>query len=218
LDWYGLHDREQREYWRQAIINQFRFRPRRPHGFLRDGDTIRLDTLTVDVIGSPGHTPGHMAFFFREPAVLFLGDYDLTRFGPWYGDAYSSIEETISSLQRLKKIPARLWLTGHETGVFEEPPNELWEKYEQVIYEREGRLLQALGHPKSLEDIVNLWLVYGRPREPRAFFEFGERALIKKHLECLERRGAVRLENGCYEKTLDELSQYLQAHTCGGKV
>ncbi len=218
LDWYGLHDREQREYWRQAIINQFRFRPRRPHGFLRDGDTIRLDTLTVDVIGSPGHTPGHMAFFFREPAVLFLGDYDLTRFGPWYGDAYSSIEETISSLQRLKKIPARLWLTGHETGVFEEPPNKLWEKYEQVIYEREGRLLQALGHPKSLEDIVNLWLVYGRPREPRAFFEFGERALIKKHLECLERRGAVRLENGCYVKTLDELSQYLQAHTCGGKV
>lgn len=216
LDWYGLHDRKQREYWRQVLTDQFRFRPRRPHGFLRDGDTIRLDALTVDVIASPGHTPGHLAFFFREPAVLFLGDYDLTPFGPWYGDAYSSIEETLSSLQRLKKIPARVWLTGHERGVFEEPPNELWDQYEQVIYERENRLMQALDHPKSLEDIVNLCLVYGRPREPRAFFEFGERALMKKHLEYLERRGMVRLDHGRYARSLDDLSLYLQAHICSG--
>ena len=219
LDWYGLHDCEQREYWRQVIIHQFRFRPRRPYGFLRNGDTIRLDTLTVDVIASPGHTPGHTAFFFREPAALFLGDYDLTRFGPWYGDTYSSIEETISSIERLKKIPAHVWLTGHETGIFEQPPKELWNQYEQVIYEREGRLLKALDSPKSLDDIVNLYLVYGRSREPRAFFEFGERALMKKHLEFLARRGMVQFKNGCYAKTPDDLSQYLQAHTCSsGKV
>jgi glyoxylase-like metal-dependent hydrolase (beta-lactamase superfamily II) len=216
LDWYGLHHEEHRKFWRQAMIEQFRFKPRKPHGFLRDGDIIRLSSLTVDIIATPGHTPGHLAFFFREPAVLFLGDYDLTRFGPWYGDAYSSIEDTVASLARLKKIPARVWLAGHETGVFEQPPAELWEQYEKVIYEREGKLLKALDQPKTLEEIISLWLIYGRPREPRAFFEFGERALIKKHLESLQKRRMVFLENGRYVKNADDLSKCLQAHTCSG--
>ena len=216
LDWYGLYDEEHRKFWREVILEQFRFRPRRPQGFLTGGDVIRLGSLTVDVIATPGHTPGHLAFFFREPAVLFLGDYDLTRFGPWYGDAFSSIEDTIASLARLKKIPARVLLAGHETGVFAAPPNELWEQYEKIIYEREGKLLNALNQPKTLEEIASLWLIYGRPREPLAFFEFGERALIKKHLENLQRREMVRLENGRYVKIPDDFSKFLQAHTCGG--
>ena len=216
LDWYGLQDHEHRQYWRQIITDQFHFRPRRPDGFLRDGEQIRLGDLTVDVIATPGHTPGHVAFFFREPAVLFMGDYDLTRFGPWYGDAHSSIEETLLSLERLKRIPARVLLTSHETGVFEQPSAELWEHYGRVIDEREGKLLQALDRPKSLEEIVNLCLIYGRPREPRAFFEFCEWALITKHIERLEQRGMVLREHRCCVDPFDDLSYYLLANSCSG--
>ena len=216
LDWYGLDHEEHRQFWKQTMLEQFHFRPRSPHGFLGDGDVIRLGSLTVDVIATPGHTPGHVAFFFREPRVLFLGDYDLTRFGPWYGDLYSSIENTIASISRLKKIPAGTWLAGHETGVFESPPGPLWDLYEGVIYEREGKLLDALDRPHSLDEIAGRWLIYGRPREPLAFYEFGERALMKKHLGNLQRRGLVRLEGGRYGKCRDELSEFLQAHTCGG--
>ena len=216
LDWYGLQDHEHRQYWRQIITDQFHFRPRRPDGFLRDGEQIRLGDLTVDVIATPGHTPGHVAFFFREPAVLFMGDYDLTRFGPWYGDAHSSIEETLLSLERLKRIPARVLLTSHETGVFEQPSAELWEHYGRVIDEREGKLLQALDRPKTLEEIVNLYLIYGRPREPRAFFEFCEWALITKHIERLEQRGMVLREHRCCVDPFDDLSYYLLANSCSG--
>jgi hydroxyacylglutathione hydrolase len=204
LDWYGVADDEQRQY------------SRRPHGFLKGGEQISLGDLTVDVIAAPGHTPGHLAFYFREPGVLFLGDYDLTRFGPWYGDAHSSIEETISSLERLKRIPARVLLTSHEAGIFEQPSDAPWEQYERVIHERESKLMQALDRAKSLEEIVNLYLIYGRPREPRAFYEFCERALIKKHIERLELRGLVLREHRCCVDPFDDLSYYLLAHSCSG--
>ena len=76
---------------------------------------------SVDVIATPGHTPGHLAFFFREASLLFAGDYDLTRFGPWYGDLFSSIEQTRASIDLLQKIPAGVVMTGHETGLFVQP-------------------------------------------------------------------------------------------------
>jgi glyoxylase-like metal-dependent hydrolase (beta-lactamase superfamily II) len=216
LDWYGIANDEHRQYWRGLMLEQFNFRPRRPHAYLQGGQEIRLGELTVDVIAAPGHTPGHLAFYFREPDVLFLGDYDLTRFGPWYGDVHSSIEETIASLERLKRIPARVLLTSHEAGIFEQPSDALWEKYEHMINERESKLIQVLDRPKCLQEIVDLYLIYGRPREPRAFYEFCERALITKHIERLEERGMVLREHRCCVDPFDDLAYYLLAHTCSG--
>lgn len=217
LDCYGVGNSQDREYWRRLMIEHFNFRPRLPHGRLEGGTSIGLDNLTVDVIATPGHTPGHLAFYFREPDVLFLGDYDLTKFGPWYGDVHSSIEQTISSIKKLKQIPARVLLTSHEAGIFETPADAPWSQYEGVIQQREDKLRKALDYPKSLEDIVNMYLFYGRPREPKAFFEFCERALIKKHLDHLEQQGVILREHRCCVDPFDDLAYYLQAHTCSGR-
>jgi hypothetical protein len=51
-----------------------------------------------------------------------------------------------------------------------------------------------------MDEIVDAWIVYGKPREPKAFFEFGERALMKKHLERLIRLGIVLHEDERYLK------------------
>ncbi|MDO9558696.1 MAG: hypothetical protein Q7I89_03325, partial [Syntrophales bacterium] len=91
-----------------------------------------------------------------------------------------------------------------------------WAQYAQVIDDREGKLMQALDRPNTLEEIVNLHLIYGRPREPREFFEFCERALITKHIERLEQRGMVLREHRCCVDPFDDLSYYLLAHTCSG--
>jgi glyoxylase-like metal-dependent hydrolase (beta-lactamase superfamily II) len=197
LDSYGM-DNDFRKYWRQRFKEEFHFKPRKPTQFLQGGQVIDLGMVTVEVISTPGHTPGHLAFFFRGPKVLFLGDYDLTRFGPWYGDVHASIEETIDSVNRLKRISAEVFLTSHEAGVFMGDPGKLWDDYLSVIYERERRLLEYLIEPRTLEEIVRAWLVYGRQREPKGFFEFGERALMKKHLERLIRSGSVFQEEGRY--------------------
>ena len=171
LDWYGMDD---------------------------NAETHRLGSVTVEVIAAPGHTPGNRAFYFKEPGVLFLGDYDLTPFGPWYGDIHSSIEETIASVERLRRVPARVWITGHEQGIFEQEPDALWNEYIKVILDREERLLSLLSRPRDRQEIIEAWIVYGKAREPRYLFEFGEWAIMEKHLQRLIRRGRVTQEQGRY--------------------
>ncbi len=201
LDWYDIERDNQRLFFRKSFLEQFNYKPRQIEHFLKDGEIMRFGPVTVEVIPTPGHTPGHLSFFFREEGLLFLGDYDLTSFGPWYGDLYSDIDDTVSSLKKLKDIPARTWITGHDTGLFEENPGVRWEEFEGVIYERENRLLDFLRKPRTLDDILSAWLMYGKPREPLAFFEFGERALVKKHLDRLEaRRLVVRNDDGIFTR------------------
>ena len=192
MDWYGMDNPEYRETWRQLLTDQFHFHPRAATRTFRGGEVMAFNSVTIEVISTPGHTPGHLAFFFKEPAVLFLGDYDLGKFGPWYGDRDSSIEDTITSVNKLRQIPARTWITCHETGLFETDPGEDWDRYLNIIEEREQKLLAYLVQPRTLDEIVSQWIIYQKPREPAAFFEFGERALIGKHLERLLAKGRIQ--------------------------
>ncbi|MEJ5377426.1 MAG: MBL fold metallo-hydrolase [bacterium] len=196
LDWYGMEEESYRQHWRDVLAGQFHLKPRRPAGFLVPGQRLELPGVTVEVIHTPGHTPGHLAFRFLEQGVLFLGDYDLTAFGPWYGDLYSSIEETLESVRVLREMDARVWIAGHEAGIFQEPPDSLWDSYVEVIKKREQKLLEFLKEPKTMDEIVKAWIVYGRPREPQAFFEFGEKAIMGKHLKRLVSQGLVSKEAG----------------------
>ena len=200
MEWNGLDETEFRDYWRKYYLEECHFRPRTPAGFLQGGDQIRLDTVTVEIILTPGHSPGHLAFFFKEPGVLFLGDYDLTSFGPWYGDPYSSISETIASVNYLRSLPAKVWLTSHETGLFEEDPGSLWDDYLSVITKREEKLLELLAVPRTFQEVVDACIVYGRPREPRAYFVPGETKGMKKQLEYLMEQGRVVKEKDRFVK------------------
>jgi len=200
LDWYNIKETDIRAFWKQEMLENFNYLPKQDACFIQDDETIDLGSLLVQVVATPGHTPGHLSFFFPDEEILFLGDYDLTSFGPWYGDVYSSIEQTIESIHRLKAILARRWIASHSTGLFEENPGKLWDNYENVIYQREERILEFLNNPKTLEKILSAWLIYGKPREPKEFFEFNERVLLGKHIEYLERRGKIMLDNNQYVK------------------
>lgn len=197
LDAYGANE-NLKKIWRPLYQSLFNFKPRRPEKFLRNNEIIQEGETSVEIIHTPGHTPGHLAFLFKEQQVLFLGDYDLSPFGPWYGDVESDIEKTIESINKLKEIPAKIWLAAHEKGVFEEQPGSLWSEYLEVINQRDQKLLSLLAKAGTIVDIVKACLVYGRPREPKYFFEFGERALMQKHLERLISQGKIIKEQDKY--------------------
>lgn len=192
LDWYGIEGMEERDYWQRFMEEQFRYRPRQPSRFFQDGEVVDLGSEQVEVIATPGHTPGNLSFFFLNSKILFIGDYDLTPFGPWYGDRYSSIEQTLDSIHRLQGIPAKVWLASHEAGIFNSPPGPLWHRYEEVIFERERKILALLKRKRTFQEITNAWICYGKPRTPKAFFDFAESALIRKHLEYLLKRGLIQ--------------------------
>lgn len=190
LDSYGAFG-EMRDYFRKILEDQFHFCPRDPDRLLKDGDLINAGGLEIEVIHTPGHTPGHLSFLFSDPRILFLGDYDLTPFGPWYGDFNSSIEYTISSVLRLKSIPADIWLGAHEVGIFEDDPGELWQKYLDVIRIREEKLLEVIKRPRTLEEIARSWIVYQKPMQPEEFYLFNERIIMEKHLTRLIQKGRI---------------------------
>jgi len=197
MDAYGV-DEEFKAYWRPLYYDIFHFRPRKPARFLSHGEIIDLGSTSVEIINTPGHTPGHIALFFKDLELLYMADYDLSSFGPWYGDRDSSIEETIASVKQLKKIPAKIWITSHEVGIFEEDPGELWDQYIGIIKVREEKLLDLLKEPKTLTEIVKACIIYGKPREPKYFFEFGEKAHMRKHLEKLVKEKIITEDNNRY--------------------
>ena len=51
-----------------------------------------------------------------------------------------------------------------------------------------------------MEDIVGAWIVYGRKREPKEFFEFGERATMQKHLQKLLSQDVIAFDAGRYHR------------------
>jgi glyoxylase-like metal-dependent hydrolase (beta-lactamase superfamily II) len=198
LDGYGIEP-DARDEWRTLAKDIFHFHPRKPHAFLPVGSSSSFGSIQVEFLAAPGHTPGSVVLRFPDQDILFMADYDLTPFGPWYGDVGSSIEDTISTIKMLQQIPASIWLTSHEQGVFEDPPGALWQTYLDVIYRREDKLLALLERPCTIDDIVNAWIVYRKPREPLSFYTFTEKALMSKHLEWLMRKGIVEHDNGRYK-------------------
>jgi len=188
----------EREFYHEAMVRDFHFKSRKADRLFIGEEVIDLGGVTAEVIPTPGHTPGNCSFYFREPELLFLGDYDLTPFGPWYGDAKSDIEATIASINRLRSIPAKAWIVSHESGPFLSEPGDLWDRYLHTIDEREARLLDLLKTPRTMPEIVDARILYGNKRAPQAMYDIGERGHMGKHLERLVRRGTVVLEDDTY--------------------
>ena len=198
LDFYGLLGTNLEHTWRDILVNHFHYRERIPDLGFSDGDLLNFGDTTLQIIHTPGHTIGHSSFFFPEEEILFLGDLDLTAFGPWYGDRVSDIDQTIESLQKLLSIPAKIFITSHEAGTIEGDIAKRVENYLGIIKQREDRLLNFLEKPRTLDEIVNQWFIYKKPRKPRNFFEFSERGMIKKHLSRLIKKKAVSRKGNKY--------------------
>jgi hydroxyacylglutathione hydrolase len=77
------------------------------------GDTVAVGECRAVVIGTPGHTRGHLAYHFAEAGVLACGD---TLFSLGCGRMFEgSAEAFFAALQRLAALPdATLVLCGHE--------------------------------------------------------------------------------------------------------
>lgn len=82
-----------------------------------EGDTVALGDSAAQVIETPGHTRGHIAYFFPgadgAPSVLACGD---TLFSLGCGRLFEgTAEEMFASLQKLAALPAEtLICCGHE--------------------------------------------------------------------------------------------------------
>jgi glyoxylase-like metal-dependent hydrolase (beta-lactamase superfamily II) len=180
--------------WRQVVVDQFHFTPRSDPTPFRDGDVFDLGGgVRVRVVHAPGHTRGHSFFHVEPDDVVYLGDVDLSSFGPYYGDAWSALEDFERTLALARTIDARFYATFHHIGVVEGRAAfvEKLDRYAAVIADRERRLVEYLCEPRSLDDIAAHRFVY-RPKDPVSFAEPVERRSMAQHVERLVAAGRVR--------------------------
>lgn len=75
---YGPHEAD--KYWLDALPLQARqfglphCDAFVPHHWLQEGDTVSFGQQQLEVLHTPGHTPGHVVFFHRQARVVFVGD------------------------------------------------------------------------------------------------------------------------------------------------
>ncbi|MGH7897363.1 MAG: MBL fold metallo-hydrolase [Candidatus Binatia bacterium] len=181
------------DYFRRALIEQFHYTPRSDAAAFRGGDVFDLGGVTVRVIHAPGHTRGHSCFHIEPDDVLYLGDIDLSSFGPYYGDAWSSLVDFERTLDEMRRIEARWYATFHHIGVVDGREDFLARlgRFAAVIRARETRLLEFLAEPRSLDEIVAHRFVY-RPGDPVPFADAVELRSMGQHLERLLAEGRVR--------------------------
>jgi len=78
-----------------------------------EGDAVRLGPAAAQVLETPGHTRGHIAYYVPEAKALFCGD---TLFSLGCGRLFEgTAEEMFQSLQKLAALPGdTLVCCGHE--------------------------------------------------------------------------------------------------------
>lgn len=186
---------------RAMIERDFSWAPRPDATGYADGALWELGGgVRVRAHHLPGHTAGHCALVEESAGVAFIGDIDLTGFGPYYGDASSSLTQFQRSLQRVKEIDARVWVTSHHRGVITERAAFLAavERFAHKIDERHDRLLGYLREgPHTLAQLTARRLLYPVGFE-LPYVESAERRSIALHLEHLQQAGAVRAEGEHY--------------------
>ncbi len=200
LAWYGVLGNEWDAFYRKLFAEKFHFAPRRIARRIADGEELRFGGTRAVAVVAPGHTPGHLCLHFPDDGILFLGDYDLTAFGPWYGDAPCGIDAFRKSALRLAAIGADRYVVSHGEPVHRGPITERMNAYLAVIDRREEALRDYLREPRTRAEIIARRLIYG-PGRDGPWFDYGEWALLSKHLDGMLARGEAALRDGAYVLT-----------------
>lgn len=145
----------------------------------------------MKMIHSPGHTEGYCCPYFPEYGMLFVGDFDLTSFGPWYNDADSDIDQFIKSAKRTLETDAKYFVTAHHKGSFERHDYEKrLVKYIDKVYEREEKIKLAIQQGVTPKDIVFKGVFYYiENHQKNRYLMASEIIGIAKHIKRLIKQG-----------------------------
>jgi glyoxylase-like metal-dependent hydrolase (beta-lactamase superfamily II) len=182
---------------RTKIERDFDYLPRPDATAYADGARWDLGGgVSVQAVHMPGHTAGHSVLVVEPVGVAFIGDIDLSSFGPYYGDATSGLAAFRRTLRRVADVPASVWVTSHHKGVFTDRPafERALAAFAATLEAREAKLLAMLGDAaRTLDELVAMRLLYPVGYE-EVWIDCAERRTIAQHLE--EMRADGRIEAG----------------------
>jgi glyoxylase-like metal-dependent hydrolase (beta-lactamase superfamily II) len=191
MEMYGMSPDAERSF-REIIVRDFSYVPRPDAIGFADGEVIDLGGVTITPVHLPGHTRGHTGMLIEPDGVFVTGDIDLSAFGPYYGDEWSSLDDFEVSLARARGIDARWYVTFHHKGVIDGRDAYLGaiDAFTAVIAHREDAMVAYADEPRSLEDFVAHRFVY-RPHVTLPFVDTVELRSARMSIERLAARGRL---------------------------
>lgn len=89
-----------------------------PDRTMTDGERLQLGSFHLDVMWTPGHSPGHACFYEASQELLLTGDHVLPTISPnvglWPGSEHDPLGDYLRSLKRLKGLAVKRVLPAHE--------------------------------------------------------------------------------------------------------
>jgi glyoxylase-like metal-dependent hydrolase (beta-lactamase superfamily II) len=79
--------------------------PREPDDLVEDGQRLTIGSLNVDVIHTPGHSPGHVMYHFPDERVLVGGDLIICGAVGRTDLPDSDERQLIESIRRVMRLP-----------------------------------------------------------------------------------------------------------------
>jgi glyoxylase-like metal-dependent hydrolase (beta-lactamase superfamily II) len=100
------------------------YAPATPKHLIGDEDEIALgDGRTLEVIWTPGHTPGHCCLLLKPDGILFVGDHLLPKITPhvglWPKGPPNPLGDFLASHEKIQRFDAHLVCPAHG-GVYED--------------------------------------------------------------------------------------------------
>ena len=128
-----------------------------PERILLDGELLREDEYSLEVIHTPGHASNHLCFLLEEEKFLFTGDHIMSGSTVVIGPPDGNMKQYIESLEKLKNYDAEKLAPGH--GDVMEGLNQIADWIIDHRLKREKKVFDALkvvsrGTPDSLVEKV----------------------------------------------------------------
>jgi glyoxylase-like metal-dependent hydrolase (beta-lactamase superfamily II) len=181
--------------WRDFSINHTGYREIDRFETFQAGENFTAGRVRVACVGTPGHSPGHSAFYFPEDKILFTGDMGVDRFGPWYGWQDCDLKELLASILRLRGLNVNLLLTSHGGIIFRDI-NTAWDLALARVARREASIRERLDRGMDKTAIVAEGIFFpnkGAVREPmRSFLFMWDDMMFDHHQALLEEGGLGR--------------------------
>ena len=166
---------------------------------------LNLGKKNLDIIHLPGHSPGHCGLYEPDSQVLFIGDIDLSKFGPWYGWRNANLQsfrQSIVTLEDFINNHEISWIIPSHTVPIEDKQECLRRlgDYCKIFDKRKTRIMEFITQKQkngtTLEEITEQSIIYqGKKSNPPFVFETFEQFMIEHHLEELSLEKSIFYDN-----------------------
>lgn len=135
-------------------VERYEFFQGMPTRILRGGERLDIGGRQLEVLHTPGHSPGHMCFYERDRGYLFTGD--LVYIGTLFAYYPSTDPEAyLDSIQKVAELPVKKVFPAHHSL---NVPETILADMEQAFLElrAEGKLHHGSGTHKY--GYFSVWL------------------------------------------------------------